>query len=98
MYKIRGGIKVFDCGAFYVYYLRPPIGCPKAYCAGTQIPCQSGMVKKAAAMRGRWGGGGEKKQNFTLYIKKINLRWKNVPVYKGGRCEIYSFCPLLQKS
>ena len=74
MYKIRGGIKVFDCGAFYVYYLRPPIGCAKAYCAGTQIPCQSGMVKKAAAMRGRWGGGGEKKQNFTLYIKKINLR------------------------
>lgn len=27
-------IKVKNCSGFYVYYLRPPHGCPMGYCAG----------------------------------------------------------------
>ena len=35
--KIKAGIKVFNCGSFYVYKLKSIFGCPMAYCAGMEF-------------------------------------------------------------
>ena len=38
-------IKVRNCGGYYVYYLKPPFGCPVAYCAGRCYPCGVYFIK-----------------------------------------------------
>ena len=37
--EMKSTIAVKNCGSFYVYFLRPPVSCPQAYCAGDKTPC-----------------------------------------------------------